>query len=71
MRLKFINDGGMVIVWNKNELLGTIEYYKKWKCYVWDQDIGVIMSSDCLQEVVNYMETKNKLMKKIRGGKVP
>ena len=38
------------------ELLGFIQYYKKWKCYVWEQGNGVIMSKSCLDELTIFMK---------------
>lgn len=42
----------------KGDILGYISYYKKWKCYVWEQMEDVIMSEDCLEEVVKKMKEK-------------
>jgi hypothetical protein len=57
MKLKFYQHSEFeIIVSNKkNEELGLIYWYKKWKCYVWEQYDGVIMSSDCLAQVIDYM----------------
>jgi hypothetical protein len=37
------------------ESLGFLEYYKKWKCFTWEQNDGVIMSKSCLDELTEYM----------------
>lgn len=49
-RLGFaVNTDGYIEVCNdKDELLGIIYLYRPWNKYVWEQDIGVIMSGDCL-----------------------
>lgn len=55
------------IVWNKkNEKLGSIFYYKPWKCWCYQQYIKglegqIIMSWDCLEEIVEFM-------KRLQGG---
>ena len=58
-RLKFIDFEYFYKVYNikKSEFLGDIQYYKNWKKWIWAQDIGVMMSWDCLQEVVDFMKT--------------
>lgn len=33
------------------EELGYIEYYRKWKRWVWNQGEDIVMSSDCMIEV--------------------
>lgn len=35
------------------EELGYIMYWKSWKKWVWCQNEGIMMSIDCLQEVIN------------------
>jgi hypothetical protein len=40
----------------KDELLGHIAYDRGWKCFVWVQFDEVVMSIDCLQEVLNFMK---------------
>lgn len=34
------------------EELGYLEYYKKWKSWVWNQNEDIIMSPSCLKEVL-------------------
>jgi lipopolysaccharide biosynthesis glycosyltransferase len=41
---------------SKGEVLGNIAYSKPWKCWVWEQDEWIMMSSDCLQQVVDYLK---------------
>ena len=54
------NTNGFVEVCNgKDELLGIIYKFKKWNKWVWEQDIGVIMSKSCMKEVAQYMENLN------------
>ena len=51
------NTDGFIEVCNgKDELLGIIYKYKNWNKWVWEQDIGVIMSMSCLNDVADYME---------------
>lgn len=51
------NTNGFIEVGNsKDELLGILYKFKKWDKWVWEQDIGVIMSKSCLKEVTQYME---------------
>ncbi len=33
------------------EELGFVEYYRKWKKWVWNQGEGIILSIDCLLQV--------------------
>jgi len=35
-----------------NQELGYLEYWKPWKKWVWNQNEDIIMSKDCLKEVV-------------------
>ena len=45
----------------KEELLGKIYYWKKWKKWVFEQEHHVIMTYDCLQEVTDFLkEIKNE-----------
>jgi len=39
-----------------NEELGYIEYWEKWKKWVWNQGEDIIMSKNCLQEVVKKID---------------
>ena len=40
----------------KGELLGRINYWKKWKKYVWEQESRVMMSESCLREVAGFLK---------------
>lgn len=40
--------------------LGNISYYKTWKKWVWEQESDIVMSYDCLQEVVDFIKKKEK-----------
>jgi len=47
-----VNTDGYIEVCNdKDELLGIIYLYRPWNKYVWEQDIGVILSDDCLETI--------------------
>lgn len=41
----------------RGDILGFINYHAKWKCWVWEQEPDIIMSSDCLKQVVEFMES--------------
>jgi hypothetical protein len=45
---------------HKKDYLGEIGYWAKWKCWIWKQDSGVIMSSECLEIVVNKLKELDK-----------
>jgi len=63
MKLKFKTDAVDDVVFvtnNKSDLLGSIEWSKDWKCYVWYQQHDIMMSSDCLQQVVNKLKELDK-----------
>ena len=40
----------------RKETLGIIFWYPKWKQWVFEQNHGIIMSWDCLQEIVNFIK---------------
>lgn len=40
----------------KGEYLGDISFDLKWKRWVWEQEAYIIMSRECLQEVVDFMK---------------
>jgi len=52
-------DGFIEVCNSKDELLGIIYKYKKWNAWVWEQDIGVIMTSSCLNDVSEYIKKLN------------
>ena len=55
----YSDDPTLIKVYNKRkEHLGDISYYKKWKCCVWEQELCIMMSTNCLQEVIDYMKKK-------------
>ncbi len=43
------------------EELGFIEYYSKWKKWVWNQNEDIIMSVDCLMAVVMKLNNLEKV----------
>jgi len=54
----------MIIVRNKkNEVLGAIKYYPKWKEAVWLQEDGVQMSTSCIKELTKEMESFEEIEK--------
>ena len=51
------NDGlGRYYCYYGEEELGYIEYYKKWKRWVWNQGEDIIMSKECLKKVIESIE---------------
>ena len=43
-----------ILVYNdKNAYLGEIIFWKEWNCWIWEQDVCVLMSSDHLQQIIN------------------
>ena len=44
----------------KEESLGQIEWYSKWKRYVWTQYPDIIMSDNCLRQVADKITEENK-----------
>lgn len=47
----------------KKELLGRIFYTRQWKEWTYEQCPGVIMSADCLQEVVEMIKAPKPMKK--------
>lgn len=65
MRLEFVDEGDYWQVWNNNsELLGNIQYHEEWKEFVWEQYQDMIMSEDCLDQVLKFMKKENKKREK-------
>ncbi len=57
-RLKFTKkDFGYDTHNKKGEHLGTLVYEKQWKKWVWEQELCIMMSSNCLQGIVDFMKT--------------
>lgn len=54
-------DGALEIYNKKSEFLGVVSFYKKWKCYVWEQECGIIMSESCMKEVFELAKEYKKL----------
>jgi len=59
MKLKFEKekDGTYTIMNKKQDILGHIIFYPRWKDLVWIQDEDIMMSADCLQQIVDFMES--------------
>lgn len=53
-------DGTYEIYNVKDEFLGVISYYRKWKCLVWKQEENIIMSKSCLDEAFQLVENYRK-----------
>lgn len=39
------------------DALGTVEWYKPWKKYVFDPEIGAVFSSECLRDLADFLLT--------------
>ena len=53
--------GGFIVRNAEGEVLGEIWYYNDWKCYVWQQYDDVVMSWDCLVEIVDFIRRQDGL----------
>jgi len=57
--LHFEDMGDHDIVLNKkDEPLGQIHYFRKWKCHIFDPSINIRLSASCLREIAKYLEQK-------------
>jgi len=52
----YIEDLKSYYAYYDGEELGYIEYYKKWKKWVWNQIEDIIMSESCLQNVIDKLK---------------
>ena len=52
---------GRVLVFNKKEFLGFIEYYPKWKQYIFEPALNTIYSFECLQDIIDKIKECNIL----------
>jgi hypothetical protein len=43
----------------KGELLGYIFFFPSWRSFVWEQNDNIVMSGDCLQEIVKAINNLN------------
>lgn len=56
-----LNNPDYYEVYNKKEeCLGEIKFYKKWNKWVWEQHSGVVMSKNCLKEIIEKLEQLKK-----------
>lgn len=39
------------------DLLGGVEYYAPWRCYVFQPSDDAAFSADCLQDIANFLAT--------------
>ena len=61
MKLEFQDCYGYYEVYNdKSTLLGTIMFHTPWKRWTWEQENGIIMTNDCLKDVLNFIEVLKK-----------
>jgi len=57
---RYIDRPDIIKVLNeKKEHLGDIEYNHGWECYVFQPEIAIEFSYDCLQEIIDYMKNLN------------
>ena len=56
--IKFENEGGIWRILNKKNgaLLGRIGNYPQWKKHVLETVQGVVFSTDCLEDVIDFIE---------------
>lgn len=55
---------GLYYIYNrKKESLGEIYFKSDWKCFVWEQDRDIVMSEDCLKEIVDFMKKEGDKLK--------
>jgi hypothetical protein len=40
--------------------LGTIEWYGRWRQYIFEPEIGAVFSADCLRDLAGFVEKVNK-----------
>lgn len=52
------------VVNKSEEILGKVIFYNKWRQYVWEQKVDIVMSHDCLQEVVDFIKDKTVILYK-------
>ena len=58
--IKFRKEGDYTYVTTKNNVvIGIINYYEEWKCYVFEPDANTIYSADCLNAIQKTIEAKN------------
>ena len=57
---QYLDDKTVYYVQNKKrEKLGDIYFYNDWKKWVFESEIGIIFSDDCLLEIAGFVTTKN------------
>jgi len=58
---QYLDDKTVYYVQNKKrEKLGDIYFYKDWKKWIFESEIGIIFSDDCLLEIAGFVTIKNK-----------
>ncbi len=61
---KYLDVENTYYVKNKSgDKLGDIEYYKDWKCWIFQPEISTIFSDDCLLEIQGFLTRKNREQK--------
>ena len=62
--LEFQKDDIVKTIWILNkrtkERLGVLNYFPKWKCYVFSGKSSALFDSECLQEVIDKLDELNK-----------
>ena len=54
---KYLDDDNVIAVRNKSmEQLGDINFDKDWNCWVYNPEISIVLSADCMDEISNYMK---------------
>lgn len=44
------------ILSERGDTLGTVEWYPRWKQYIFDPEAGAVFSHDCLRELAAFCE---------------
>ena len=55
-RLRFDKTGDKYFVYCRGENLGEIYFFREWKEWVWEQEIDIVMSVECLKELIAFVE---------------
>lgn len=45
----------------KSSDLGIVEYYKYWKMYVFEPYGNIVLSSDCMKDIIHFMSQLTKV----------
>jgi hypothetical protein len=63
LKFKYIYRRGVEVYNRRGDWLGSIRYQGEWEEYVWSQQTDIIMSADCLKQIVNKLTEMNEKRK--------